>query len=110
MVDKQTLEAFGFGMIPEAAIKLAGAPECQSTDVTFTVLATKSWVTAGPMELTLPLLIKGGPAVLLTLRALLVVPEVVPSSSVLDFGSVSAGHCKVGINWQTAYCVYLLVD
>jgi hypothetical protein len=101
VVDKQTLEAFGFGMIPEAAIKLAGAPECQSTDVTFTVLATKSWVTAGPMELTLPLLIKGGPAVLLTLRALLVVPEVVPSSSVLDFGSVSAGHCKVGINCLT---------
>jgi hypothetical protein len=94
-VDKQTLEAFGFGMVPEAAIKLAGAPECQSTEVTFTVLATKSWVTAGQMELTLPLQVKGGPAVLLTLRALLVVPEVVPSSSTLDFGTVSAGHCKV---------------
>jgi hypothetical protein len=93
VVDKQTLEAFGFGMVPEAAI--AGTPECQSTEVTFTVLATKSWVLPGPLELTQPLQIKGGPAVLLTLRALLVVPEVVPSSDMLDFGSVSSGHCKV---------------
>lgn len=95
MVDKQTLEAFGFGMVPEAAIKLTGSPECQSREVTFTVLAAKSWVAPGPLELTLPLQIKGGPAVLLTLRALVVVPDVVPSSSVLDFGTVSASHCKV---------------
>lgn len=89
------MEPFGFGMVGDAGIKLAGAPECQSTEVTFTVLATKNWVPPGPMELTLPLQIKGGPAVLLTLRALMVVPEVVPSISVLDFGTVSAGHCKV---------------
>jgi hypothetical protein len=89
------MEPFGFGMIGDAAIKLAGAPECQSTEVTFTVLATSKSVPAGPLEVTLPLQIKGGPAVLLTLRALLVVPEVVPSISVLDFGTVSAAHCKV---------------
>eukprot|EP00882_Tetradesmus_deserticola_P026703 GHRQ01029483.1.p1 GENE.GHRQ01029483.1~~GHRQ01029483.1.p1 ORF type:complete len:198 (+),score=28.14 GHRQ01029483.1:978-1571(+) len=82
-------------MVPEAAVKLAGAPECQSTEVTFTVLSAKARVPAGPLELTLPLLIKGGPAVLLTLRALLVVPEVVPNESVLEFGTVSTGHCKV---------------
>lgn len=95
VVDKQTLESFGFSMVPEAAIKLAGAPECQSTEVTFTVLSAKARVPPGLLELTLPLYIKGGPAVLLTLRALLVVPEVVPSDSVLDFGIVSTGHCKV---------------
>lgn len=98
VVDKHMLEAFGFGMTPEAAIKLAGAPECQATEVTFSVLASKNWVPPGPMELTLPLQVKGGPAVLLTLRALLVVPEVVPSSSMLDFGCVSAGHCKVSFS------------
>jgi hypothetical protein len=95
VVDKQTMEALGFGMVPEAAIKLAGAPACQSTEVTFTVLSAKPRVPAGPLELTLPLLIKGGPAVLLTLRALLVVPEVVPNESMLEFGTVSTGHCKV---------------
>lgn len=95
MVDKQSLEAFGFSMVPEAAIKLAGAPECQSMEVTFTVMGAKGWLAPGPLELTLPLQLKGGPAVLLTLRALLVVPDVVPSSSSLDYGTVPAGHCKV---------------
>lgn len=95
MVDKQSLEAFGFSMVPEAAIKLAGAPECQSMEVTFTVMGAKGWLAPGPLELTLPLQLKGGPAVLLTLRALLVVPDVVPSCSSLDYGTVPAGHCKV---------------
>jgi hydrocephalus-inducing protein len=98
VVDKHALEAFGFGMMPEAAIKLAGAPECQSAEVTFSVLASKAWLQPGPQELTLPLQVKGGPAVLLTLRALLVVPDVVPSSSVLDFGTVTTGHCKVCVS------------
>lgn len=92
-------------MVPEASIKLAGAPECQSTEVTFTVMAAKAWLVPGLLELTLPLQIKGGPAVLLTLRAMLVVPEVVPSSAVLDFGTVSSGHCKVrrlGRDWGDA--------
>jgi hypothetical protein len=86
-------------MVPEAAIKLAGAPECQSTEVTFTVLSAKARVPAGPLELTLPLLIKGGPAVVLTLRALVVVPEVVPNESLLEFRTVSTGHCKVSCSY-----------
>lgn len=89
------LEAWGFAMVPEATVKLAGAPECQSIELTFSLTASKSWVAPGPLELTLPLGIKGGPAVLLTLRANVVVPEVVPSAAALEFGTVSAGHCKV---------------
>ena len=85
-------------MAPEAAVKLAGAPDCQTLEVTFTMMASKPSVLPGPVELTLPLLIKGGPAVLLTLRALVVVPEVVPSTAVLEFGEVSTGHCKVRNN------------
>eukprot|EP00775_Hariotina_reticulata_P008964 gene8964-9139_t len=95
VVDKQTLESFGFSMIPEAAVKLAGAPDCQTLEVAFTMMAAKPWVLPGPVELTLPLLIKGGPAVLLTLRALVVVPEVLATTTLLDFGEVSTGHCKV---------------
>lgn len=95
VVDKQTMESFGFSMVPEAAIKLAGAPDCQSTELTVTVMAAKGWVQPGPLELTLPLQIKGGPAVLLTLRAVLVVPEVALKEMYLDFGIVGTGHCKV---------------
>eukprot|EP00878_Enallax_costatus_P037075 GHUV01041837.1.p1 GENE.GHUV01041837.1~~GHUV01041837.1.p1 ORF type:complete len:174 (-),score=24.28 GHUV01041837.1:70-591(-) len=98
------MESFGFSMVPEAAIKLVGAPECQSADVTFTVMASKTWVQPGPLELTLPFQIKGGPAVLLTLRAVLVVPEVALNQSSLDFGTVGAGHCKVKLCTADLLC------
>lgn len=95
VVDKHLLEAWGFGMGPDASINLAGAPKCQSCEVAFTLTAAKAWLPAGPLELTLPLELKGGPAVLLTLRAVLVVPDVLPSLTCLDFGTVTTGHCKV---------------
>lgn len=95
VIDKACLEAHGFAMLPEAAVKLGGAPECQSTEVTFTVAASKQHVQPGQLELTLPLAIKGGPAVLLTLRALIVVPDILPSDTSIDFGAVGVGHCRV---------------
>jgi hypothetical protein len=95
VVDKQVMEAFGFSMVPEASVKLAGAPDCESQDITITLQAARSWVVPGPMELTLPLQIKGGAAVLLTLKAVVVIPDLVLSSSVLDFGEVATAHCKV---------------
>ena len=110
VMDKQTMEAFGFTMVPEASIKLAGAPECQSQDITITIQSSKKWMAEGLVEVTLPLLIKGGPVVLLTLRAVVVVPDLVPSTSVLDFGSVQTSHCKVkpllrsGYGYKTAFC------
>ena len=142
-VDKPLLEAFGFGMSPEANVKLAGAPECevsgvaaplgechtsapvahaqsclhlmpwpshpsppacpfchpQSQELTFTLLASKAAVQPGPTEVTMPLAIRGGcadsPAVLLTLRAHTIVPDLGLSTSALDFGTVANAHCKV---------------
>lgn len=71
----------------------------QSQDLTFTLLATKLSAPPGPCEVTLPLAVKGGcadsPAVLLTLRAHVVLPDVVPSAAALDFGTVWNCHCKV---------------
>jgi hydrocephalus-inducing protein len=97
-MDKQTMEAFGFTMVPEASIKLAGAPECQSQDITITIQSSKKWMAEGLIEVTLPLLVKGGPAVLLTLRAVVVVPDLQPSVSLLDFGVVQTSHCKVKLS------------
>jgi hydrocephalus-inducing protein len=95
VVDKQVMEAFGFSMVPEASVKLAGAPDCEAQDITITLQAARSWVVPGPLELTLPLQIKGGPAVLLTLKAVVVIPDLIPSASILDFGEVATAHCKV---------------
>lgn len=94
-MDKQTLEQFGFSMVPEANIKLAGAPECQSQDITITIMSNRPIIQPGPVEVTLPLLIKGGLPVLLTVRAMVVVPDVMTSQPSLDFGTVTTGHCKV---------------
>lgn len=48
----------------------------------------------------MPLAIRGGcadsPAVLLTLRAHAVVPDLELSTANLDFGTVANAHCKVG--------------
>ena len=49
--------------------KLPGAPDNGSLEVSVTLQAAKPQVQVGPMELVLPLPIKSGPPVLLTLRA-----------------------------------------
>ena len=55
------------------------------------------------MELIVPLDVKGGPAVLLTLKAQVVVPDIVMSATSLDFGTVPFQHCKVGrAGWAAA--------
>ena len=64
--DKALLEAWGFKVDPEAVSKL---PERGELEVTLTLLANKPTTVAGPLELVLPLDVKGGPPVLLTLRA-----------------------------------------
>jgi hypothetical protein len=74
-------------------------PQTQSVEFTFTLLCAKSAVQLGPVELTLPLPLRGGcassPALLLTLRSHVVVPDVSASATALDFGTVWNTHCKV---------------
>lgn len=53
-------------MNPEAVSKL---PERGELEVSITLQANKATVPAGPLELVLPIDVKGGPPVLLTLRA-----------------------------------------
>ena len=63
------------------------------------MLSAKTMVQPGPIEVTLPLTLRSGcadsPAVLLTLRAHVVMPDVEASAAVLDFGTVWNSHCKV---------------
>ena len=98
-IERPALEAFGFGVGPDASFKLAGAPECQSTELTFSLLAAKASVQPGPAEVTVPLAVRGGcaanPAVLVTLKAHIVMPEVEASATALDFGTVTHRNCKV---------------
>ena len=70
--DKALLEAWGFKIDPEAVSKL---PENGELEVTLTLQGNKPGVLAGPLELVMPLDVKGGPPVLLTLRANIQVSE-----------------------------------
>lgn len=76
----------------------------QSTELTFTLLSAKSAAQPGPMEVAVPLTLRAGcadsPAVLLTLRAHVVMPDITTSAIALEFGTVCNAHCKVdGIGW-----------
>lgn len=71
----------------------------QSQELTFTLLAAKASLQPGPTEVTLPLAVRGScadsPALLLTLRGHVVMPDVETSADALDFGTVWNCHCKV---------------
>ncbi|GIL73964.1 hypothetical protein Vretifemale_3957, partial [Volvox reticuliferus] len=93
--EKGLLELHGFKVDPEVVARLPGAPDFGSVEVAVTMLANKSSVQAGPLELIYPLNIKGSPPVLLTLRAHIQVPDMRLSTETLDFGSCLTGQCKV---------------
>lgn len=56
--------------------KLPAAPEFGSVEVTLTLQANKPGSPMGPMELLLPVDVKGGPPVLLAIRANVQLPEI----------------------------------
>ena len=49
----------------------------------------------GLLELDVPLRMKGGPTVMLHIKACLLTPDLHLSSPTLDFGPVQTGKCKV---------------
>ena len=50
----------------------------------------------GPYSVELPIVLKSGPTVMVTLKAVLVTPEIRASTETLAFGPVPTGKCKVG--------------
>lgn len=84
--------------LPYMAVPLLHTPP-QTAELTFTLLTAKGAAQPGPVEVTVPLTLRAGcadsPAVLLTLRAHVVLPDITTSTSTLDFGTVCNAHCKV---------------
>jgi hydrocephalus-inducing protein len=94
-VDKALLEACSCSLSPEKLPKLDGAPRFASAELTLTMHTNLAHVCAEAKEFYLPLNVRNAPPVIIVVRALVVVPEVVCSSSELDFGSVQWGMSKV---------------
>lgn len=90
--NKHYLDSFGLSIDPEAILKLA---EFDSIDMTLIMHTSKPHVTHGPLEVTFPVEVKQGPAVMITVKAHIMTPDLKISSDTLDFGMVQPGHCKV---------------
>jgi hydrocephalus-inducing protein len=53
-----------------------GAPDYESTDVTLTLNTSLDTVQNGAIDITVPLIIKGGPRALVTLKANVIIPDI----------------------------------
>ena len=60
--DKMALQMAGFKMFPENMPKLAGAPYYSSADVTLVLDTSLEHVTDGPIDVVVPVVVKGAPA------------------------------------------------
>lgn len=94
-LNKAYLEGYGLTIDPESVPKLQGTPEYDSIEMTLSLNTTKCKAPNGTVDLTLPLEVKYGPAILLSIKCQIMIPEVRLSHDVLDFGEVQSGHCKV---------------
>lgn len=94
-LNKAYLEGYGLTVDPESVPKLQGAPEYESIEMTLSLNTMRCKAPNGIIDLTLPLEVKYGPAILLSVKCQIMIPEVKLSHDVLDFGEVQSGHCKV---------------
>lgn len=94
-LNKAYLEAYGLSIDPEFVSKLQGAPEYESVDLALSLNTNKCRTPNGVLDLVLPIDIKYGPAILVSVRAHIITPELKLSHEALDFGEVQTGHCKV---------------
>ncbi len=67
--DRALLESWGLRVEPEAVMKLPGAPEMGSLEVALTLTSGRRVLGLGPMEMTMPIPVKGAPPVLITIKA-----------------------------------------
>lgn len=91
-IDRRTLQASGMTIEPEKLAKLA-----EYGTANFTLTMDTAMVPTGAAQCIVPVEIKGGPSVLVTIKSNVVIPELTLSRELLDFGPVQAGHCKVNI-------------
>ena len=94
-IEKHVLASYGFALEPETVIRLPGAPDHESVDMSVTLQTTGAGLPTGQIECVLPIEIRGGPTVLVTLRANITVPDLEVSTDAIDFGLVQVGRCKV---------------
>jgi hypothetical protein len=92
LLNKSALLALGFNVEPDSVPKLA---EGEGADITLTLQTNKPNGPVGPIECRAEVEVKGGPQVVILMRADVMVPEVQLSTDVINFGAVQTGRCRV---------------
>uniref|UniRef100_K3W9R0 Abnormal spindle-like microcephaly-associated protein ASH domain-containing protein n=1 Tax=Globisporangium ultimum (strain ATCC 200006 / CBS 805.95 / DAOM BR144) TaxID=431595 RepID=K3W9R0_GLOUD len=88
-LDKNFALSRGFQIEPERVVRL---PEKQAVEFTVTFQARKN-ITLGMHQVQLPVTMKNGPPCILTIRALVTVPDISISMETLDFGKLAVSTC-----------------
>ncbi|KAF1330314.1 Hydrocephalus-inducing protein, partial [Globisporangium splendens] len=88
-LDKSFALSRGFQIEPEHVVRL---PEKQAVEFTVTFQARKN-ITLGVHQAQLPITMKNGPPCILTIRALVTVPDISISMEMLDFGKLAVSTC-----------------
>lgn len=110
-LEKKALANTGFAVEPERVKHLPGAEAVDFT-VTLQTRGPKITLPLGINEAVLPIDIQGGPFIMLTLRAAVIVPSVaiMPAGDTVSFGTVACSECKVVVvqlhNPEAVPCVW----
>eukprot|EP01105_Mastigella_eilhardi_P014617 TRINITY_DN3328_c0_g1_i10.p1 TRINITY_DN3328_c0_g1~~TRINITY_DN3328_c0_g1_i10.p1 ORF type:complete len:4822 (+),score=1153.45 TRINITY_DN3328_c0_g1_i10:606-14468(+) len=94
-ISKQCMKDTGFTIDPPGVKRLPGFPinDSQVFNVTFTTL--EKHLKCPKAQAEVPINVKEGPSYMLILRASVIVPDVILSSSQIDFGQVICDQCKI---------------
>ena len=91
---KSALIAAGFVVEPDRVNRLPGAPDYESVEFTVLFNSGRPGVNLGPVDLLIPIAIRGGPQVNVYLKANVTIPDIDLSSDNLKFGAVFCGHSR----------------
>ena len=91
---KSALTQAGFVVEPDRVNRLPGAPDFEGVDFSVLFNSSRPGVNLGPVDLLIPVAVRGGPQVNVYLKANVTIPDVELSSDSLNFGSVFCGHSR----------------
>ena len=91
---KSALTQAGFVVEPDRVNRLPGAPDFEGVDFSVLFNSSRPGVNLGPIDLLIPIAVRGGPQVNVYLKANVTIPDVELSSDSLNFGSVFCGHSR----------------
>ncbi|KAK9824158.1 hypothetical protein WJX72_008157 [[Myrmecia] bisecta] len=97
LIDRKVLDKCGFTISPDRVAQMPGTTslDFSTIDMAITLQTLRAGNKLGPISCVLPIPLKGGPVVHLTLKAHILSPDIRLSHETIDFGAVQAGHCKV---------------